>query len=44
MLESWLRAPSMRADLAQRVRIVFLAADGAAVKDIVEWLGVSKRR
>jgi len=27
-LESWLRAPSVRAGLAQRARIVLLAADG----------------
>jgi hypothetical protein len=32
MLESWLRAPSLRAGLAQRARIVLLAADGVPVK------------
>src|ERR1700754_1317065 len=42
ILESWLRAPSLRAGLAQRARIVLLAADGVAVKDIVERVGVSK--
>jgi transposase len=42
MLESWLRAPSLRAGLARRARIVLLAADGVPVKDIVERVGVSK--
>jgi transposase len=42
VLESWLRAPSLRAGLAQRARIVLLAADGFAVKDIVDRVGVSK--
>jgi transposase len=42
VLESWLRAPSLRAGVAQRARIVLLAADGVAVKDIVERVGVSK--
>ena len=42
VLESWLRAPSLRAGLVQRARIVLLAADGVAVKDIVERVGVSK--
>ena len=42
VLESWLRAPSLRAGLAQRARILLLAADGVAVKDIVERVGVSK--
>ena len=42
VLESWLRAPSLRAGLAQRARIVLLAADGVPVKDIVERVGVSK--
>jgi transposase len=42
LLESWLRAPSVRAGLAQRARIVLLAADGVAVKAIVERVGVSK--
>src|SRR6187401_2063311 len=42
VLESWFWAPSVRAGLAQRARIVLLAADGVAVKDIVERVGVSK--
>jgi transposase len=42
VLQSWLRAPSVRAGLAQRARIVLLAADGMPVKDIVERVGVSK--
>src|SRR4029450_10039072 len=42
VLESWLRSPSMRAGLVQRARIVLLAADGVAVKDIVERVGASK--
>jgi transposase len=42
VLQSWLRAPSVRAGLAQRARIVLLAADGVPVKDIVERVGVSK--
>src|SRR3954464_12352452 len=42
VLKSWLRAPSLRAGLAQRARIVLLAADGVPVKDIVEGGGVSK--
>jgi DNA invertase Pin-like site-specific DNA recombinase len=40
--ESRLRAPSVRAGLAQRARIVLLAADGVPVKEIVERVGVSK--
>jgi len=42
VLQSWLRAPSVRAGLAQRARIVLLAADGVPVKDIVARVGVSK--
>jgi transposase len=42
VLQSWLRAPSLRAGLAQRARIVLLAAEGVAVKDIVARVGVSK--
>jgi transposase len=42
VLESWLRAPSMSAGLVRRARIVLLAADGVAVKDIVQRVGVSK--
>src|SRR5690349_14034009 len=42
VLESWLRASSVRAGLAQRARIVLLAADGVPVKDIVARVGASK--
>jgi transposase len=42
ILESWLRSPSLRAGVVARARIVLLAADGVAVKDIVERVGVSK--
>src|SRR5664279_1438552 len=41
-LESWLRAPSVRAGLAQRARIVLLAADGVGTGEIVHRVGVSK--
>jgi transposase len=41
-LESWLRAPSLRAGLAQRARIVLLAADGVGTGEIVHRVGVSK--
>lgn len=41
-LESWTRSSAVRAGLAQRARIVLLAADGVPVKDIVERVGVSK--
>jgi transposase len=41
-LESWLRAPSMPAGLAQRARIVLLAADGVGTGEIVDRVGVSK--
>ncbi len=41
-LTSWVRSSSVRAGLAQRARIVLLAADGVAVKEIVERVGVSK--
>ena len=42
VLESWLRAPSVRAGLAQRARIVLLAADGVPVREIVARVGASK--
>jgi transposase len=42
VLESWTRSRSLRAGLAQRARIVLLAADGVPVKDIVARVGVSK--
>lgn len=35
VLESWTRSPSLRAGLAQRARIVSLAADGTPVTEIV---------
>jgi transposase len=41
-LTSWVRSSSVRAGLAQRARIVLLAADGVAVKEIVERVGMSK--
>ncbi len=41
-LESWRRAPSIRAGLAQRARIVLLAADGVGTGEIVRRVGVSK--
>jgi transposase len=41
-LARWLRAPSMPAGLAQRARIVLLAADGAGTNEIVARTGVSK--
>ncbi len=42
VLEGWLRSPSIRAGLAQRARIVLLAADGVGTNRIVERLGLSK--
>ena len=42
ILESWMRAPSIRAGLAQRARIVLLAADGAGTNEIVRLVGASK--
>jgi transposase len=41
-LSRWLRAPSMPAGLAQRARIVLLAADGAGTNEIAARTGVSK--
>ena len=41
-LEGWLRSPSLRAGLAQRARIVLLAADGVGTGEIVHRVGVSK--
>jgi transposase len=41
-LGRWLRAPSMPAGLAQRARIVLLAADGAGTNEIVTRTGMSK--
>jgi transposase len=42
VLASWLRSPSIRAGLAQRARIVLLAADGLGTNEIVRRAGVSK--
>jgi transposase len=42
VLASWLRSPSIRAGLAQRARIVLLAADGIGTNEIVRRTGVSK--
>jgi transposase len=42
VLEGWLRSPSMRAGLAQRARVVLLAADGLRTGQIVERVGLSK--
>ena len=39
VLEGWLRAPSMPAGLAQRARIVLLAADGVGTSEIAERVG-----
>ena len=42
VLASWARSPSIRAGLAQRARIVLLAADGLGTNEIVRRTGVSK--
>ena len=42
VLSSWTRSPSVRAGLAQRARIVLLAADGVGTGEIVRQVGVSK--
>ncbi len=42
VLVSWTRSPSLRAGLAQRARIVLLAADGVGTNEIVRRVGVSK--
>ena len=42
VLASWMRSPSIRAGLAQRARIVLLAADGVGTNEIVRRVGVSK--
>jgi transposase len=42
VLASWVRSPSVRAGLAQRARIVLLAADGIGTNEIVRRVGVSK--
>jgi transposase len=42
VLASWVRSSSIRAGLAQRARIVLLAADGLGTNEIVRRTGVSK--
>src|SRR5512135_1862854 len=42
VLASWVRSPSIRAGLAQRARIVLLAADGIGTNEIARRTGVSK--
>src|SRR6478609_2766492 len=41
-LMSWTRAPSLKAGLAQRARIVLLADEGVGTNEIVHRVGVSK--
>ncbi len=43
VLESWLRSPSIRAGLAQRARIVLLAAEGVGTGRIAAQVGASKQ-
>ena len=42
VLASWTRSPSIRAGLAQRARVVLLAADGLGTSEIVRRVGLSK--
>jgi transposase len=42
VLISWTRSPSVRAGLAQRARILLLAAEGVGTGEIVRRVGVSK--
>src|SRR4029453_3240568 len=42
LLLSWTRSPSIRAGLAQRARVVLLAADGVGTTEIVRRVGLSK--
>ncbi|HEX5907240.1 MAG TPA: helix-turn-helix domain-containing protein, partial [Propionibacteriaceae bacterium] len=42
LLESWTRSSSIRAGLAQRARILLLAADGASNTEIADRVGVSR--
>jgi transposase len=42
LLESWIRSSSIRAGLAQRARIVLLAADGMSNTEIAERVGASR--
>jgi transposase len=41
-LLSWTRSPSMKAGLAQRARVVLLAADGVGTSEIVRRVGLTK--
>jgi transposase len=41
-LRSWTRSPSLKAGLAQRARVVLLAADGVGTNEIVRRVGLSK--
>jgi transposase len=43
VLEGWLRAPSIRAGLAQRARIILLAAEGAGTMEIAERTGTVRQ-
>jgi transposase len=42
LLVSWTRSPSVRAGLAQRARVILLAADGVGTNEIVRRVGLSK--
>src|SRR6476620_12288670 len=42
VLASWTRSPSIRAGLAQRARVVLLAANGVGTSEIVRRVGLSK--
>jgi len=42
LLTSWTRSPSLRAGLAQRARVVLLAAEGVGTTEIVRRVGLSK--
>src|SRR6476620_2093251 len=42
VLASWTRSPSVRAGLAQRARVVLLAADGVGTAEIVRRVALSK--
>jgi transposase len=42
-LHTWLRSPSLSSGLAQRARIITLAADGVANSEIAELLGCSRQ-
>ena len=42
VLTSWTRSSSIRAGLAQRARVVLLAADGVGTNEIVQRVGLSK--